>query len=66
MDKLRRQVGSLQEELEESLYAIEKSSLATRKKERETFQVLYSMTFMSYPLFLFYVLSCTLLYCDCK
>lgn len=39
LDKLRRQVGNLQEELEESMYAVEKSSLAMRKKERESFQV---------------------------
>ena len=39
MDKLRRHVSHLQEELEESLFAVENSSLAMRKKERESLQV---------------------------
>ena len=39
MEKLRRQISHLEEELEESLYSIEKASLAMRQKERESYQV---------------------------
>jgi hypothetical protein len=39
IDKLRRQLSHLQEELEESLFAVEKSSHAMRQKERESYLV---------------------------